>query len=164
MAIISDAQATTYYNSQPKKRSAASVLIHNSSGQLLLVKPNYLDRWLWPGGGVEEGESPLAAAVRECSEEIGVRPSNLQPAFVNYVSAQANGQSDIVHFVFRAPDVSTDFLATLTLQKDEIDDAKFIDITELSKYLSTGRCQAMQTYHNPAYSLAHLYMENGLLV
>jgi mutator protein MutT len=36
--------------------------------------PNY---WNFPGGGIEDGETPMAAAVRECMEESGAVPSNL---------------------------------------------------------------------------------------
>jgi ADP-ribose pyrophosphatase len=36
-----------------------------------------IDRWIWelPAGSLEEGESPLRAARRECVEEIGLRPA-----------------------------------------------------------------------------------------
>ncbi|GAA3286700.1 NUDIX hydrolase [Streptomyces lavendulae] len=30
------------------------------------------DRWQWPGGNMEPGETPWACAVRECREETGI--------------------------------------------------------------------------------------------
>ena len=39
---------------------------------MLLVKPTYKDAWEIPGGLVEAGESPRAAAARELREELGL--------------------------------------------------------------------------------------------
>ena len=37
-----------------------------------------LEMWELPAGGVEAGESPEAAAARECEEEIGLVPGQLE--------------------------------------------------------------------------------------
>jgi ADP-ribose pyrophosphatase len=34
--------------------------------------------WEIPAGSVDDGESPDAAAARECEEEIGLRPGNVR--------------------------------------------------------------------------------------
>jgi len=61
-----------YYKTLPKKRAAVGALIFNHSDQLLIVKPNYRDRWLIPGGVVEENESPRAGCAREIKEELSL--------------------------------------------------------------------------------------------
>ena len=48
-----------------KKVMAAAALIQNDLGALLIVKPNYRDGWLLPGGMVELNESPKRACQRE---------------------------------------------------------------------------------------------------
>lgn len=53
-------------------RIAAGVVIRNLQGDVLLVKPTYKDGWDVPGGYVEPGESPRAAAARELKEELGL--------------------------------------------------------------------------------------------
>src|SRR6476469_5778002 len=35
--------------------------------------PVWPEMWFFPGGGLDEGESPVAGAVRELAEETGVR-------------------------------------------------------------------------------------------
>jgi ADP-ribose pyrophosphatase len=39
-----------------------------------------LDRWIWelPAGSLEPGEDPMAAAARECEEEIGLVPGRVE--------------------------------------------------------------------------------------
>ncbi|MET8151321.1 NUDIX domain-containing protein [Actinoplanes sp. NPDC049668] len=63
----------------PRKRMAAGVLLSDGRDRVLLVEPTYKAHWEIPGGTVEAGESPHAAAVREIEEELGlpVRPGRL---------------------------------------------------------------------------------------
>jgi 8-oxo-dGTP diphosphatase len=51
---------------------AAFALIFDSSGGVLLCHRTDADLWNLPGGGVEEGESPWQAVVREVLEETGL--------------------------------------------------------------------------------------------
>jgi 8-oxo-dGTP diphosphatase len=56
-----------------KPTIAAAVVTHN--GAVLLVRrrvPEGALSWQFPAGGVEPGESPAEAAVRETAEETGV--------------------------------------------------------------------------------------------
>jgi uncharacterized protein len=53
---------------------AAGVMFIDRRGRMLFVKRS--DRggeWAFPGGGVEEGETPAEAACRECCEELDVQ-------------------------------------------------------------------------------------------
>lgn len=69
------------------KRTIASVLIFSSDGCLLMGKKDpskggvYPDAWHIPGGGVDEGESLIDAAIRETAQEVGLslRPDQLKP-------------------------------------------------------------------------------------
>jgi 8-oxo-dGTP diphosphatase len=50
----------------------AGTFLFDADGRLLLIKEDYGQRrYSLPGGQVEEGESPIDAAVREAREEIG---------------------------------------------------------------------------------------------
>jgi 8-oxo-dGTP pyrophosphatase MutT (NUDIX family) len=51
---------------------SVSVAIRDETGRVLLARHVEGDRWLLPGGGVEPGETPADAAVREAWEETGV--------------------------------------------------------------------------------------------
>lgn len=63
--------------------------VHVRDGSLLGVRTRDRDRYYLPGGKFEAGETAEAALIREVEEELGVRLSNLRPAFT--VTAPAHG-------------------------------------------------------------------------
>ncbi len=54
-----------------------SSFIMNPSGHILLLKHKVLDRWLQPGGHVENDSSLLVSALREAEEETGIPAKDL---------------------------------------------------------------------------------------
>ncbi len=50
------------------------VVLQDEEGRILMVRQHHEDRDLWmvPGGGIEEGENSIEAAVREVKEETGL--------------------------------------------------------------------------------------------
>jgi ADP-ribose pyrophosphatase YjhB (NUDIX family) len=65
--LASDA---AFYDSLPAKRIVAGVLITDDLDRVLLLQPSYKPTWEIPGGVVQAGESPRAAARREVREEL----------------------------------------------------------------------------------------------
>lgn len=61
---------------QPKFRIAAYGVVWDDEGRILLARGSaeavYPGWWLLPGGGVEHGEHPRDAVVREFAEETGL--------------------------------------------------------------------------------------------
>ena len=62
-----------------KHRPTARILLINPQNEVLLYKTHFdpevklPPRWLTPGGGIDEGETELQAAIRELFEETGMR-------------------------------------------------------------------------------------------
>ncbi|MEM9656438.1 MAG: NUDIX domain-containing protein, partial [Actinomycetota bacterium] len=50
---------------------AASVVVTNDQGEILLIQRSDNGNWTIPGGAMEYGESLTQTAVRECEEETG---------------------------------------------------------------------------------------------
>lgn len=60
-------------------RPRASVLVTNGDKFVLIFRhKNGQDYYAIPGGGIEEGETPEQAAVREIQEELGLDIYNLE--------------------------------------------------------------------------------------
>jgi ADP-ribose pyrophosphatase YjhB (NUDIX family) len=60
--------------------AGVSVIITNLGGDVLLLKHSYgPDVWALPGGGLGRGEDPMAAAMREVREELGVELVRIEP-------------------------------------------------------------------------------------
>jgi len=53
-------------------RAGAFAVIFDEQRRVLLCHRRDFDAWNLPGGGVEEGESPWGAAIRETREEVGL--------------------------------------------------------------------------------------------
>jgi 8-oxo-dGTP pyrophosphatase MutT (NUDIX family) len=89
-----------YYATLPKHIAGAGAIFRDDDGAVLLVKPSYREAWEIPGGGLEHGEDPWAAAVREVKEETGLelRPGRLLA--VDWVPPQDDGRPALANFLF----------------------------------------------------------------
>ncbi|WP_412539208.1 NUDIX domain-containing protein [Longispora sp. K20-0274] len=78
-------------------RRTARVLLLDAADRLLLVRSEFGPDdprghgWFTPGGGIDDGEDVLAAAVRELDEEVGLRAA---PGDLRHV-AVATGRADL---------------------------------------------------------------------
>lgn len=74
---------------QPIFRASAKVLLVDFAGRVLLfsgfdpARPEEAPVWFAVGGGLEPGETPMEAAVREVREETGQVVDDLGPVVLN---------------------------------------------------------------------------------
>lgn len=60
---------------------ASAFVINPIDKKILLVKHHLWDKWVQPGGHIEDGETPEEAAIREVFEETGVKVSLIGERF-----------------------------------------------------------------------------------
>lgn len=63
-----------------KKESAAAVIYDDSNKKVLILQRRDVPIWVFPGGGIDAGESPEEAIVREVFEETGCMVSIIRKA------------------------------------------------------------------------------------
>ena len=121
----------------PKKQVGAAVLCFNTKGDLLIVKPNYKDGWLVPGGSTDENESPLHCAIRETKEEIGLDVPTLQLVGV-YYGHKKGVFTDSLKFIFSGGVLSEKQIAEIKLQTNELEKYTFMSPQEAVPLFSSS--------------------------
>jgi 8-oxo-dGTP diphosphatase len=106
-------------------------------GRILLCRHEKAGRgeyWLLPGGGVNAGESLVAALQRELLEEVGIidrLPLEGPVALVDSISPQRSlGAKHVVHIMFAA-DLSGRSLEAVTSQDAAVRGHRLFDTTDL---------------------------------
>lgn len=122
-----------YYAGLAAAFVTAGALITDQAGRVLLVKPNYRDHWLFPGGAADDNESPEAACARELKEEIGLSLPLGPLLLVDWRPARAERPRPTVSFIFDAG--TLDSPERIRLQEDELDDHAFFEPAEAAARL-----------------------------
>jgi 8-oxo-dGTP pyrophosphatase MutT (NUDIX family) len=105
-----DSEADLASRKEFRGHVTAGAVLADPAGRVLHIKHLALNRWLLPGGHLEDDDSSLlAAAQRELTEETGITASVVIPAGhrpvhidAHHIPANpANGEPDHRHFDFR---------------------------------------------------------------
>jgi 8-oxo-dGTP pyrophosphatase MutT (NUDIX family) len=70
-------------------------VVRDDEGRFLVVRQSYTHGWIFPGGGVERGETPLQSLARELEEEAAVKLTG-QPQMHGLFSNHVNFPGDYV--------------------------------------------------------------------
>ena len=112
---------------------SAAAVITAPSGDVLLVKPNYRDRWGLPGGTLEDGEAPRSGCAREVLEELGLDLPIGALLSVTWIAPAGDRPRPLVAFLFDGGEV-TDF-SRIVLQEAELDEFRLVPPGQLGEYL-----------------------------
>ena len=77
-------------------------LVIDGQGRIFLVKHSYVSGWHLPGGGVEPGETLLAALARELSEEGNIVLTEVPHLRGVFFNKRASRRDHVALFVVRA--------------------------------------------------------------
>lgn len=163
---MSDPQAErlspeAYYASLPKKRVSAGVILRNARGEVLVVKPNYRDYWLLPGGVTEAGESPLVGARREALEEVGLEITDLRFAAVEFLPRHEE-KTESLHFLFDGGMLDEAAIARIALRTSELDEYRFLPPTEAYALLNPYLAKRLEAALSAIERGTAAYLDEGL--
>ncbi|OUM74988.1 NUDIX hydrolase [Pseudomonas caspiana] len=123
--------ATEAATSGHKSLKRRATVICRHQGEILFVRKRNA-KWNLPGGRVEQGETPLQAAMREMAEETGLTFDQLA-----YVSEYQDDKA--VHFLFEAQRAEHQ----KPRASNEIDDCRWFKAKELDKRNVRGSIKAL---------------------
>ncbi|MEV8099878.1 NUDIX hydrolase [Kitasatospora sp. NPDC085879] len=88
-----------YYSMLPGPMTAATVLVRDGEGRVLVLEPTYKQHLELVGGMVEAGESPVEPGARELAEELGLHLPVGRLLVVDSVPARLTryGRALVVH-------------------------------------------------------------------
>ncbi|MDW5324967.1 NUDIX hydrolase [Plantactinospora sp. KLBMP9567] len=151
----------SYYAGQAKLIGAAGVVLRDSAGALLLLKPTYKADWHLPGGIMGADESPIDAARREVREEIGLDIEVGRLLSVDYKTATTDRPAG-VQFLFDGGILTAAQLGAMRIDASEIGAFRLVSGPEAVSLVERG---------GPAARLANtlavvdqgviIYLENG---
>ena len=118
-------------------RQSVHTWIMNSKGEFLIQKrsPNkkfFPNMWSQTGGGVDEGETTLQAALRECKEELGITIdlSNIE------LILSFKRKFDFVDVWLVKQDID---ISNIVLQEEEVSEVKWSSIDEIRELMKTDK-------------------------
>lgn len=118
-----------YENANGEYSQSVHTWIMNSNKEFLIqkrspYKKHFPNDWSQTGGGVDSGETPLQAAIRECNEELGIviNPNNIE------LMISFKRKYNFVDVWLVKQDIN---LQDLTLQQEEVTDVKWVSLNTL---------------------------------
>lgn len=119
----------------PRVPASAGALIYDEQGRLLILKPTYKKGWTIPGGQIDPGESPWAAARREAHEECGLTVDHGRLVCVDFRPARADRPGGL-RFLFDCGTIDAAAQSAIELQAGEIADHRFAELADAIDLLS----------------------------
>jgi 8-oxo-dGTP pyrophosphatase MutT (NUDIX family) len=140
-------------------RVAASALILDTAGRVVMLRPTYKKHWDIPGGYVEPGESPYAACVREVGEELGITPHIGPMLVIDW--APADNEGDKIIYVFDGGSLSDDDLRRIVIEDGGITELRYADPAGLDDLASPRLARRLRMAIDAKQDGRMIYAEHG---
>lgn len=117
-------QKAAWLDDFDKRVASGTVVLEDADGKVLIVKAHYKEYWTFPGGMLDDRESPKQAAIREVREEVGLTLDESTVSFA-WVASRTSRQLMTYQFVFTAP-LREEDKTKIILEPSEISEYRFV--------------------------------------
>lgn len=114
------------YNVKTRFSLASNAIIFNEKNEVLLCHRRDQNKWNFPGGAIEAGETPIEAVIREAREEIGVE---IAPLRLLGIYTKPNDDDQVFVFICK-------LLKGTPSLSDETDEIRYFSVDELPVNMS----------------------------
>lgn len=116
----------------------AAVVLRSANGEVLTVRKRDTDKFMLVGGKLEPGEAPIAAAIREAREEVGLvlEPADLTRLGLFVAPAANESDTQIECTVYTAPLTTAPRVAAEIAELRWLDRARAGDHSDLAPLLT----------------------------
>lgn len=121
-------------SSSPVKREFSAGGAVHGGGKWLIIKPAGTDRWQFPKGKIDKGESSKEAAVREVEEEGGIRVKPMKKVGDTQYFFTLKGQKIFKKVTFYLMEYVGD--GNNNPDEIEVDEARFVPFGEALSLLT----------------------------
>lgn len=142
---------------------AAGVVFSDGAGRVLLCEPTYKDYWEFPGGAVEAGESPKAAALREVREELGLEVVLGRVLVIDWVPPRP-GRTEGVALLFDGGGLSSSQVTGIRLPPGELRSWAWCTPAEAQERLSSLLARRLEAACGVLRDGGMVYLEDGCVV
>ncbi len=147
--------------SLPTKRSGAGIILRDSKGRILLVKPSYKNHWSLPGGTVDANESPVMTCIREAKEELDIAVVVIRLLAVRY-EKNATWGGESYEFIFDGGVLPEN--SKISVDGDEILEVKFVPLDEVKNFVDSGRAKRLKIYEEALRKGRTVFVDNGKIL
>jgi 8-oxo-dGTP pyrophosphatase MutT (NUDIX family) len=145
----------------PRKRAISQLLIRDPAGRVLICRLTYKNDWDLPGGVVEVGESPQAAAAREVHEELAL-DLEAGPLLLTDWLPPWSGWDDALCLVFDGGEHATGLTDGIVKQPREIRAAEFATVEQVRERCADFTARRIESaLANQAAGRGPAYVESG---
>jgi 8-oxo-dGTP diphosphatase len=152
-----------FYAQLPKKRMAAGILMSDSIGRVLVVRPTYKPTWEIPGGVVELDESPRDCVTRELVEELGITHPVGRLLCIDWVAAEGPKTEGLM-LIYDGGLIDDRSAATIRLPAGELSEYRFVALDGLSGLVSDRMARRLRAASVAQHDGTVAELQNGHLV
>jgi 8-oxo-dGTP diphosphatase len=153
-----------YFASLARKQIGAGVVFTDAEGRILLVRRAYADgSWTVPGGAVDAGETPLAAAHREVLEETGLDVQIGRLLGVDWIPERPP-KPEALLFLFDGGRLTAEQASRIVLPAVELAEHSFVSVDEAVGLVTDRMLSRLKAALPAKRTGATLYFEEGRVV
>ncbi len=167
MAIFYWLRSFFLYKILKIKTFGVRVAIFSNTDKVLLVRHKLHHLWVFPGGGIKRGETPVAAAQRELFEETNFSVTNIFTANfsetnsvnkLNFFAKYKNNSIGKLDTVYLFTGFTNEFLPAKNKNDFfEIAEIKWFSLSDLPKNISDSTKNRILEIKNPEFPISKIW-------